>query len=128
VRKGLAIPANSLLSNQGYATLTGHSPKNNLKTVRKGRAFPHIRRQSRKTERCSLFCVSTANRSFINSFIAVETQESIGAGVLYHLRQQMGSSLNIKSKDVWKATIMFPASGDKPAGQRVYKMERWPKP
>ena len=29
-----------------------------------------------------------------------------------------------ESNDVWKATIMFPARGDKPAGQRVYKMER----
>lgn len=32
------------------------------------------------------------------------------------------------SRDVWKATIIFPASADKPALQRVYKMERWPKP
>lgn len=31
-----------------------------------------------------------------------------------------------ESKDVWKATIVFPASANRPAGQRVYKMERWP--
>ena len=31
-----------------------------------------------------------------------------------------------ESKDVWKATIIFPASANKPAGQHVYKMERWP--
>jgi len=33
-----------------------------------------------------------------------------------------------ESKDVWKATIILPANGNKPASQRVYKMERWPKP
>jgi len=31
-----------------------------------------------------------------------------------------------ESKDVWKATILFPANKDKPARQNVYKMERWP--
>jgi hypothetical protein len=50
---------------------------------------------------------------------------------------EFGPGVNVKngfrwergdSKDVWKATIIFPASGNKPAGQRVYKMERWPKP
>ena len=29
-----------------------------------------------------------------------------------------------ESKDVWKATIIFPANKDRPAGQHVYKMER----
>ena len=29
-----------------------------------------------------------------------------------------------ESNDVWKAIIMFPATKDKPARQRVYKMER----
>ena len=29
-----------------------------------------------------------------------------------------------ESKDIWKATIMFPASETKPARQLVYKMER----
>jgi hypothetical protein len=33
-----------------------------------------------------------------------------------------------ESKDAWKATIIFPASGNKPATERVYKMERWPRP
>ena len=32
-----------------------------------------------------------------------------------------------ESKDVWKATIIFPANAKRPAGQRVYKMERWPR-
>src|SRR6185436_18719926 len=49
---------------------------------------------------------------------------------------EFGPGVNVKngfrwefeSKDVWKATIIFPANGTKPAGQRVYKMERWPKP
>lgn len=49
---------------------------------------------------------------------------------------EFGPAVNVKngfrwereSKDVWKATIIFPASGDKPARQRLYKMERWPKP
>ena len=49
---------------------------------------------------------------------------------------EFGPGVNVKndfrweteSKDVWKATIILPASGDKPARQRVYKMERWPKP
>lgn len=31
-----------------------------------------------------------------------------------------------ESKDVWTAIIIFPATADKPARQRVYKMERWP--
>jgi hypothetical protein len=34
-----------------------------------------------------------------------------------------------ESKDVWRATIILPANANRPAGQRVYKMERWsPKP
>jgi hypothetical protein len=50
---------------------------------------------------------------------------------------EFGPAVNVKngfrwergeSKDIWKATIVLPASGDKPARQRVYKMERWPKP
>jgi hypothetical protein len=50
---------------------------------------------------------------------------------------EFGPGVNVKngfrwergeSKDVWKATIISLASGNKPAGQRVYKMERWPKP
>ncbi|MBV9210819.1 MAG: hypothetical protein JOZ52_09340 [Acidobacteria bacterium] len=31
-----------------------------------------------------------------------------------------------ESKDVWKATLDWPAAEGKPARQRVYKMERWP--
>ena len=31
------------------------------------------------------------------------------------------------SKDSWTAHLSWLASGDKPAGQRIYKMERWPK-
>jgi hypothetical protein len=30
------------------------------------------------------------------------------------------------SKDLWRATIMYPATKDKPARQRVYQMERIP--
>ena len=30
------------------------------------------------------------------------------------------------SKDSWTAILSWPASADKPARQRVYKMERWP--
>jgi hypothetical protein len=50
---------------------------------------------------------------------------------------EFGPGVNVKngfrwergeSKDVWKATIISLPSGNKPAGQRVYKMERWPKP
>ncbi len=33
-----------------------------------------------------------------------------------------------ESKDSWKAILNWPAITDKPARQRVYKMERWPKP
>ena len=29
------------------------------------------------------------------------------------------------SKDKWKATLTWPAKGDKPAGEKVYDMERW---
>jgi hypothetical protein len=32
-----------------------------------------------------------------------------------------------ESKDVWKAILDWPATGDKPARQRVYLMERMPK-
>jgi hypothetical protein len=31
-----------------------------------------------------------------------------------------------ESKDLWKATIIFPANSNKPARQLVFKMERWP--
>jgi hypothetical protein len=49
---------------------------------------------------------------------------------------EFGPAVNVKngfrwereSKDVWKATIILPATAEKPARQRVYKMERWPKP
>ena len=33
-----------------------------------------------------------------------------------------------ETKDSWKAVIKWPANKDKPAGERVYQMERWPKP
>lgn len=32
-----------------------------------------------------------------------------------------------ESKDSWTPSLTWPASGDKPAGERTYKMERWPK-
>jgi hypothetical protein len=32
-----------------------------------------------------------------------------------------------ESKDSWTAILSWPASGDKPAGERTYQMERWPK-
>ncbi len=32
-----------------------------------------------------------------------------------------------ESKDAWTAIIKWTATGDKPAGERVYNMERWPK-
>jgi hypothetical protein len=31
-----------------------------------------------------------------------------------------------ESADVWKAVLDYPAGGDKPARQRVYRMERLP--
>jgi hypothetical protein len=31
------------------------------------------------------------------------------------------------SDDVWTATLSYPATAEKPARQRVYRMERWPK-
>jgi hypothetical protein len=30
-----------------------------------------------------------------------------------------------ETKDSWKAVLKFPATKDKPAGERVYRMERW---
>jgi len=30
--------------------------------------------------------------------------------------------------DAWKAVLNWPATKDKPAGERVYNMERWPRP
>ena len=33
-----------------------------------------------------------------------------------------------ETKDSWKAVLKWPATKDKPAGERVYQMERWPKP
>jgi hypothetical protein len=33
-----------------------------------------------------------------------------------------------ESADVWKAVLDYPAGGDKPARQRVYRMERLPQP
>jgi hypothetical protein len=33
-----------------------------------------------------------------------------------------------ESKDAWNAILKWPAAGDKPAGERTYNMERWPKP
>lgn len=32
-----------------------------------------------------------------------------------------------ESKDSWTAHLSWPASGNKPAGERTYNMERWPK-
>lgn len=31
-------------------------------------------------------------------------------------------------KDSWKAVLNWPATAERPARERVYKMERWPKP
>jgi len=47
---------------------------------------------------------------------------------------EFGPALNVRnsfrwereSKDVWKAIIIFPSNANRAAGQRVYKMERWP--
>lgn len=33
-----------------------------------------------------------------------------------------------ETKDSWKAVLKWPATKDKPAGERVYQMERWPRP
>src|SRR6185503_4718562 len=33
-----------------------------------------------------------------------------------------------ESKDSWTAILKWPATKDKPAGERIYNMERWPKP
>ena len=33
-----------------------------------------------------------------------------------------------ETKDSWKAVLSWPAKKDKPATERVYNMERWPKP
>jgi hypothetical protein len=33
-----------------------------------------------------------------------------------------------ESKDAWTAILTWPANKDKPAGERIYNMERWPKP
>lgn len=32
-----------------------------------------------------------------------------------------------ETKDSWKAVLKWPATKDKPAGERVYQMERWPR-
>lgn len=32
-----------------------------------------------------------------------------------------------ESKDSWTAILSWTASGDKPAGERIYNLERWPK-
>jgi hypothetical protein len=32
-----------------------------------------------------------------------------------------------ESKDAWTAILKWPATKDKPAGERIYNMERWPK-
>jgi hypothetical protein len=32
-----------------------------------------------------------------------------------------------ETKDSWKAILKWPATKDKPAGERVYQMERWPR-
>ena len=33
-----------------------------------------------------------------------------------------------ESKDAWTAILKWPANKDKPAGERIYNLERWPKP
>lgn len=33
-----------------------------------------------------------------------------------------------ETKDSWKAVLALPAKKDKSAGERIYNMERWPKP
>jgi len=33
-----------------------------------------------------------------------------------------------ETADSWKAVLNWPATKDKPAGERVYHMERWPRP
>lgn len=33
-----------------------------------------------------------------------------------------------ESESLWTATLDYPANAEKPARQRVYRMERWPKP
>jgi hypothetical protein len=33
-----------------------------------------------------------------------------------------------ETADSWKAVLNWPAANGKPAGERVYNMERWPRP
>ena len=33
-----------------------------------------------------------------------------------------------ETKDSWTAILRWPAANDKPAGERIYNLERWPKP
>jgi hypothetical protein len=42
------------------------------------------------------------------------------------LKVRNGFRWERESSDIWKATIIFPARENRPASQRVYKMERWP--
>ena len=43
------------------------------------------------------------------------------------LKVRNGFRWERESLDLWKATILLPATKDKPAREIVYKMERWPK-
>ena len=62
-----------------------------------------------------------------SSYVAVSLDDrSIEFGPAVNVRNSF--RWERESDDVWKATIMLPANGDKPARQRVYKMDRWPQP
>jgi hypothetical protein len=43
------------------------------------------------------------------------------------LKVRNGFRWERESQDLWKATILLPATKDKPARETIYKMERWPK-
>lgn len=44
------------------------------------------------------------------------------------LKARNSFSWKRESKDSWTAILKWPATKDKPAGERVYNMVRWPKP
>jgi len=43
------------------------------------------------------------------------------------LKARNSFTWKFESKDSWTAILKWPATKDKPAGERIYNMERWPK-
>jgi len=66
---------------------------------------------------------------FSSAYAVIKAEDFADSADLSSVHPRRSNSFTWKrdSKDSWTAILRWPASGDKPAGERTHNMERWPK-